>query len=62
MHKYVYEIIFAAQLKITDIVHVYSSAQCIHTARLSWHKFITQVTTKYQYPISNALGNELISP
>lgn len=56
MHKNI------GRIKIIYFVYVKSSAQCIRTVRLSWHKFITHVITKYQYPISNALGNELISP
>lgn len=55
MHKNI------GRIKIIYFVYVKSSAQCIRTVRLSWHKFITHVITKYQYPISNALGNELIS-
>lgn len=56
MHKNI------GRIKIIYFVYVKSSSQCIRTVRLSWHKFITHVITKYQYPISNALGNELISP
>lgn len=51
MHKNI------GRIKIIYFVYVKSSAQCIRTVRLSWHKFITHVITKYQYPIMHLVMN-----